>query len=190
MLATVALNLTQAVVVGVLLSLTLFLVQVARLDVTAMPVDWQRAAANGLTVPSPAPDARVVYVSGALFFGSTNQLVDRIEELPLAETLILSMRGVPMTDVSSVQAIEHLWHEQTARGGELYITGLQPSVRSALDRAGLTALIGEERILWSADQAIARLAERAQSGASSQPADAGMENEGFDELPMGVVSAG
>lgn len=190
MLATVALDLTQAIAVGVLLSLTLFLVQVARLDVTAMPVDWQKAAASGLTVPTPLPDARVVYVSGALFFGSTNQLVERIEELPPADTLILSMRGVPMTDVSSVQAIEHLWHEQSRRGGDLYITGLQPSVRRTLDRAGLTALIGGDRFLWSADQAIARLADQSGNGTTPTSAHGQPENEGFDELPLGVVSAG
>ena len=60
------------------------------------------------------------------------------------------MRGVPMVDISSVQAMEHIWREQTERGGELYVTGLQPQVRGLSERAGLIRLIGEDRVLWSA----------------------------------------
>ena len=42
MLATVALDLTQAIVVGIVLSLLLFISQVSRLSVVPTQVDWER----------------------------------------------------------------------------------------------------------------------------------------------------
>ena len=151
MAATVFLDLTQAIVVGLLLSLVVFLRQTSQLSVSIAPVDWSRA---GHVLEQP-PDAQVVYVTGPLFFGSVNQFVERVEEMPFARTLILSMRGVPSADVSSVQAIEHLWRTHVEQGGTLYLTGVQPQVRAMFERAGLVRAMGEEHFLWSADQAIA-----------------------------------
>lgn len=181
MIATVCLDLTQAIVVGLGLSIVLFLRQAARLEVNVAPVRWDDAG----IVSQHLPDANVVYVTGPLFFGSVNQLVERLESMPFCRTLILSMRGVPMADVSSVQAIEHIWREHVKVGGTIYLTGLQPSVRKVLDGAGLIDEIGEQHILWSADQAIdrvARLARSAEKETSPQTPPA----ESLDELPLGI----
>lgn len=180
MIATVALDLTQAIVVGLVLSLAIFLAQIARLDVNIAPVDWAKL---GIT-PLPPQDAQVIYVSGPLFFGSVNQLVEKIESIPFAETLILSMRGVPMSDVSSVQAIEHLWHEHVKAGGTVYVTGLQPSVRRLFDRVGLVHEMGEAQFLWSADQAIHRAAKRP----LTPPITTDDDRDGFNDLPLGVTA--
>ncbi len=102
---------------------------------------------------------QVIYITGPLFFGSVNQLVERIESRPFSKILILSMRGVPMADVSSVQAIEHIWREHVEAGGTIYMSGLQPQVRDVLERAGLITEIGEQHFFWSAAQAIDRIAE-------------------------------
>ena len=155
MLATIALDLTQAIVVGLGLSVVLFLNQASKLEVNTAPVRW-----NDLGILSQrSPDATVVYITGPLFFGSVNQLVERIESMPFSKILILSMRGVPMADVSSVQAIEHIWREHVKGGGTIYVSGLQPSVQKVLERSGLIAEIGEQHFFWSAAQAIDRIAE-------------------------------
>jgi SulP family sulfate permease len=197
MLATVALDLTQAIIAGLILSLVLFLTQVSRLSVVASPVDWEKVRATGALLPRDLPDARVVYVTGALFFGATNQFVETIERLPPAKILILSMRGVPMVDVSSLQAIEHVWREQHERGGSIYLTGLQPQVRKLFERGGLIAAIGEEHVLWSADRAILRACGLDGSGPTREvepvlpaTAKAVAENVGFVVMALGVVRAG
>src|SRR5882762_10119340 len=105
MLATVSLNLTEAIIVGVLVSLVLFIRDSIKATVTVEPVDWIKA---GMRPPFPPIDAKVVYVTGSLFFGTVNQLVNVLEVLPAADVLILSIRGVPIADISSVQAIERL----------------------------------------------------------------------------------
>jgi len=181
MIATVALDLTQAIVVGLGLSLVLFLRQAARLEVTAAPVRWSE---TGIVWRQP-PDAQVVYVTGPLFFGSVNKLVERLEALPFSKTLILSMRGVPMVDVSSVQAIEHLWREHVKAGGTIYLAGVQPAVRKVFDDAGLVAEIGEQHIFWSANQAIDRLAELNRL-AESETSPQEPPEESLDEMPLGI----
>ncbi len=184
MLATVALDLTQAIIVGLLLSLAVFLRQVAQLTVSVAPVDWDRLKIR----LSPQPEVQVVYVTGPLFFGSVNQFVERVEEMPFTKNLVLSMRGVPMADISSVQAIEHLWRTHATYGGTIYLTGVQPAVRQMLERAGLVAAIGPEHFLWSADQAISRIAQAAMSTVI-EPLEDTLPAESFDEMPLGVTTA-
>lgn len=186
MIATIALDLTQAILVGLVVSLAIFLSQVARLTVNTAPVDWDLVGAR----PDVDPDAQVIYVSGPLFFASVNQFVERIETMPFAKILILSMRGVPMADVSSVQAIEHLWRTHVLQGGTLYVTGLQPPVRRMFERAGLVAAMGEEHFLWGADHAIQQVIERANAIATGTAiAEILPVNPEFEEIPLGIATS-
>ncbi len=185
MLATIALDLTQAIVAGVLISLALFLKDSTRTAVAVEPVDWKKA---GVESPVPEVSANVVYLTGSLFFGSVNQVVEDIEARPPADVLIISMRGAPMVDISSVQAIEHLWRAQIERGGSLYVAGVQPQPQKIFEKAGLFKLIGEDQFFWSADRAIAAVA----GGQTHLYTDEAIESadESLDELPLGVASVG
>ena len=93
-----------------------------------------------------------------------------------------------MADVSSVQAIEHLWRAHVNVGGTIYLTGLQPAVRHVLESAGLIEEIGEQHIFWSADQAIDRIGELACS-AESETSPHEPPAESLDELPLGISTA-
>ena len=77
-----------------------------------------------------------------------------MESLPPAKVLTLSMRGVPMVDVSSVHAFERLAYPQRRAGWRLLISGLQPQVRRKLEKAGLIEEVGEDAFFRSADQTI------------------------------------
>lgn len=189
MIATVALDLTQAIIVGVLLSLLLFISQVSRLHIVPTAVDWERL---GIAAPTLAPhphDIKVVYVSGALFFGASNQLVEQVEELGFCRALILSMRGVPILDVSGMHALEQIWQNQIKRGGLLYLTGLQPSVRNLLERAGLVEEMGADKFCWGADQAITHASiHLTEALACEWRGGRKLESEvGPEDMPLGVV---
>ncbi len=159
MAATIALDLTKAIVVGVVVSLLFFVRQVSRLDVVVTDVDPERLGPGTGTAGSAGAGRhggiKVVYISGALFFGASSELAERLErQTGGCRALILSMRGVPVMDASGVHAIEEVHERQQAAGGVLYITGLQPGVRDLFDRAGLTESIGPAHFFWGADQAI------------------------------------
>jgi SulP family sulfate permease len=158
MAATVALDLTQAILVGVGLSLLAFIGQVSRLSIVAAPVDWSRLRAAGVPVIDEVAGVTVVYISGPLFFGATGQLTAALDRFADARATILSLRGVPLIDASALHAIEQFWHEQRARGNLLLLCGLQPAVRQLFDRAGATALIGADQFYWGANEAISAAA--------------------------------
>ena len=188
MAATVALDLTQAILLGVGLSLLVFLGQVSRLQIVPTEVDWERIRRAGHQIQREVEGMRVVYVSGALYFGAVSQLTETLEALPPSRVLVLSMRGVPMVDVSCVHALEHFWHIQRQRGGVLLITGLQPQVQKLFERTGLVDEMGQGSFFWSADQAIVSAKRQilAQQDATTNEMDLSDE-AAMDDMPMGVV---
>jgi SulP family sulfate permease len=178
MLATTMLDLTQAIIIGLVLSVIVFFWQVSQLSIVVTPVDWDHIAATGETIPESRPEAQIVTVTGSLFFGSVNQFAETIEHLLYRPVLIVSLRGVPMVDVSTIQVIEHIWHTQRNRGGTLHLTGLQPRVLRMFERAGFGGLIDNRHPFETIDQALARAVR------TPPPAE---EDEGLNELPFGVV---
>jgi SulP family sulfate permease len=102
-------------------------------------------------------DTRVVYVSGPLFFGSVTRFQDAVEDIAPAAHLVLSLRGMPMVDHMGVETIHELIERQRRGGGDVHLTGLHPSVRTELTRAGVLDHLGRERVHWSAEQAIHRI---------------------------------
>lgn len=183
MVATVTFDLTQAILIGLAVSILFFLAQVARLTIVPTDVDWERLRAAGFKIEAEPPGVKVVYISGALFFGAVYQFTEALEQLTDSPVLILSMRGVPMADVTSVHAIEHLWESQRAAGKHLLITGLQPQVQALMERSGLVTLIGKDRFFWSADQAILAAVDLHDPAEQVEPHDPDM----LDDLPLGVV---
>lgn len=189
MLATVALDLTQAILIGIAVSLLVFISQVSRLNVVVTEVDWDRMRVSGFPVRREIPGMRVVYVSGTLFFGAVHQFTETIERLPQTPVLILSMRGVSMADVSSVHALEHIWDWQRRQGGLLLITGLQPQVQRVLERSGLMDEVGRDRFFWSADQAILAAADLHPDEPGKDLPHSGVEDgTELDDMPLGVVT--
>ncbi|CAN5408147.1 SulP family inorganic anion transporter [soil metagenome] len=184
MIATTALDLTQAIIIGLIVSVIVFFWQVSQLSIVVTPVDWDHIASTGEPIPESRPDAQIVTVTGSLFFGSVNQFAEAIERLPFRHALIVSLRGVPMVDVSTIQIIEHVWHSQRKQGGILHLTGLQPSVLRMFERAGLSELIDNRHPFEHIDQALAKAQRDAAAGKS--PED---EDECLNEIPFGVATS-
>ncbi len=156
MLATAYLDLTQAVFLGVALSAILFLNQISAIEFATSDVDLDILEARGIKLNGAHEHIRVAYVTGPLFFGAAAMLRKATEELEREprEVIILSMRGVPLLDMSGLEFIEELWERQKKHNGELLLCAVQPAVKQVLDRSRLTQEIGEQNFFWSADQAI------------------------------------
>lgn len=77
-----------------------------------------------------------------------------LERLDHAQDIILSLRTVPLVDTTGVHMLSDVIDQLHAQGRRLYISGLARSVREKLERGGVIAKLGEDRIFWSADQAI------------------------------------
>ncbi len=161
MLATAMLDLTQAIIIGVGLSALLFVRNASAIEVTRKDVDVKSLQMRGHDVTDVHPDISVAYVSGPLFFGASSAFRGAFADLGCQRALILSMRGVPLIDVTGLELIEELRDRMKACGGELLLCAVQPAVRKILDRSRLTEEIGAGNFFWSADQAILEANRRA-----------------------------
>jgi SulP family sulfate permease len=155
MLATVALDLTQAILIGLAISAVMYVRQSAgSVDVRREGIDLARMQAQGHQLEIAHPDVHVYYLTGPIFFGSVHAVLEAFTDADAYRVLVISMRGVPMVDVMGAQALTQIVERQQRRGGLVFFSGVQPAVRQQFERTGLLALIGEDRVVWSADRAI------------------------------------
>ena len=154
MAATVVLDLTQAILIGVAVSSFLILVKLTDIDVTVSEIDKDRLENVGVHVPEVSKKVKVAYLTGTIFFAVVDKLSKKLKEEGMTEGLILSMRGVPVIDVSGIQALTDLVKEMNECGTEVYLTSVQPKVYSLMEQGGFIDLIGREYVFDSAQHAI------------------------------------
>lgn len=163
MVATVVFDLTVAILLGVLYSALLYMAKSSMIRINFSGIDANKLRALKKKTPI-LETAGVAYITGALFFGAVDEFNHRMAEMPEYDHVILSMRSMPSIDVSGVQAMLGLCLKLKAQGRSVACCGMSDTVRSYFDRAGITALLGEDAYFWSADEAILDLldAETAQ----------------------------
>jgi SulP family sulfate permease len=154
MIATALLDLTQAIIIGVALSALFYVYRSSAISISRKEVDVRLMQEHGHQIEATHPDISVVYVTGPLFFAAAQAFRKEFTGYRGDRVLILSMRGVPLIDVSGLELIEEVLESQHKCGGELMLCAVQPSVKAMLDRSRLTDEIGASNIFWSADQAI------------------------------------
>ena len=78
-----------------------------------------------------------MHLQGPYFFGAAAQLghvLERIAETPRA--VVLEMSQVPLIDSSGARGVLQLAARAQRQGGQLYLVGLRPSLRRALETQG------------------------------------------------------
>ena len=160
MLATITLDLTQAILIGSFLAGAVFLNRIASLDVEISEVDQDKLRQKGIEAEGKCRHVRVAFLTGPLFFAATGQFNESFARLGDTHALILSMRGVPLVDTSGLEAIRHIHERLHAQGGMLMFAGVHDNVRLMMERGGLVQEIGEENFFWSSDQAIVEAERR------------------------------
>jgi sulfate permease, SulP family len=154
MLATIVLDLTQAILIGSFLAGAVFLNKIAGIEVDLQEVDIERLKQKGIETAGKCQHVRVAFLTGPLFFAATGQFNEAFANLGDTHALILSMRGVPLIDTAGIEAIHHLHERLHKQGGTLMFAGIHDNARNMMERGGLVKAIGEENFFWSSDQAI------------------------------------
>ena len=158
MVSTVVFDLTVAIVIGVVAAMVVFVVKSSELRVTSSDIDEDKL--KGKVRSGHHEEFKVVYVSGPLFFGTQEKLINQLEALQGNPQVILSMRGVPTADDISLAELERLYGVLRENGTQISFTGVQSAVSEMMDRAGFRERIGEEHFYWDAVAAIKALEVR------------------------------
>jgi SulP family sulfate permease len=154
LIATVALDLTQAIILGVGLSALIFVFQSSRAQVTFSPISVEKMRADGYEMRYDADRIMVVSVMGPLFFGTVSTFNNVLEQLNGNQDIILNLRTVPLLDTTGISVLEELIEQLEKEGRRIYLTGLTEPVRSYLERAGVLQHLGEGHVFWSTYEAI------------------------------------
>ena len=148
---TVFAGLTVAVQFGLLMASVLFIKRMSDVhrvekvlpDVTD-PKSKVRAVGNQ---PKDCPQATILSVEGALFFGAARQFEREVtEHITNIRTLILRMGRVPVIDATGEKALRAILAECEKKQVLLLISGLQPQPREVLESTGLRARIGPDQV--------------------------------------------
>jgi SulP family sulfate permease len=184
--ATVMLDLTQAILIGFVISILIFVTQISDLQVTHQPADATRLTAMGHVVEDLEKNIDVYYLSGPLFFAAARKFLEDVKKKDLSgRTVILSMRGVPLVDATGIDVLNDLLHSQLKNNGKLLLAAVQPKVETTLDRAGYLDELGKDKVFWSADHAILSL----QTGKNSDSGENSVlptRPENMTSLPTGL----
>ncbi len=154
MLATVLLDLTMAILIGVSVGLVLFICRSANIEVTAEDVDLERL---GVSDSKGTYNWSVVYVTGPLFFVTAEAVQQKLEELAEQELIIFSLRGVSMVDITAVNMLEEYYKTETAKGKKIIFSSIQPSVMRMFERFGLVDTVGQDAFYFSVDRVLKEL---------------------------------
>lgn len=162
MICTVVFDLTIAIVLGVLYSAIMYMAQSAHVSVHFSDVDPEKLRGKLDCEKEDFKGVQVAYVTGPLYFASSNELEEKLGEIKSdSHTLLLSMRGVPNIDVAGAKVVLETVSSLKERGVCVMFCGMTKRAKLTLDRAGVTELVGEESYFVSADLAFAKLMETA-----------------------------
>jgi SulP family sulfate permease len=141
-LLTVFRDLTEGIVVGVVLGSLLFMHRMAQVVAveTGTPILTDDVADETGRAPfeSEAGDTMVYRINGPLFFGASGTIATTLERIGLfPKTVILDLSTVPFADSSAASSLRAFVARARHNGAAVYVAGAMPLVRQILARQGL-----------------------------------------------------
>jgi SulP family sulfate permease len=159
MLATIVFDLTIAILLGIGVALVVFLFSVSKLEVSTSKIERHKMKASDkeehhATIEERFKDTVVVYISGPMFFMNSQKLTEALEKVVGYNTVILSIRGVPLVDVSAMTALSDYYEICEKNGIKLIVCGAHEKVMNKLKSYGLCDIIGNENFYFSVDRVL------------------------------------
>ena len=164
--STLFLELEFAILLGVILSLMIFLRKTSRPKVLSRvpnPADRRRNFVTGASLPE-CPQMKILRLDDSLYFGSVAHVREMLrlyrEHYPHQTHLFLLTKGVNQVDVAGAELLISETRERRKMGGDLYLYRLKDSAAKVMKRGGYLNEIGEENIFDSKAEAITGIFER------------------------------
>lgn len=157
------LSLEEAIMLGVLLSLGVYLRRTSRPNVVSRipdPNSPQRKFTSVGVNATECPQLRIVRVDGSLYFGATGHLEEQLARGDARKHLAIVAHGINFVDIDAAVFLVNEARRRKAAGGGLYFIRLKWSVRDFLKRGGYLANLGEEHIFETKTEAIEHIFPR------------------------------
>jgi SulP family sulfate permease len=159
---TVAIDLTVAVEIGMVLAAILFIkrssetTQIMAVDETTETEGSQHSLV-GKVVP---PGVMIYRMMGAFFFGAVDKLETILKrEKREPQVLILRMRKVVAMDATGLNALEDLYEKLHRKGRHLVLSAPHTNPMMVMEKAGFIDRLGRENVCPNIDAALGRARE-------------------------------
>ena len=186
------------VVIGLVLAVVLFAVSYGRIELVREVAFGETYRSN---VDRPATErarlralsdrVQILRVSGFVFFGSTNRLLERIRhrvEAAAPRFLVIDLRRVTGVDSSAVVSFVKVLRLAEAHGFEVVLTGVSDPVRAQLARGGVAERDGLAAFEPDLDRGLQRCEDALLSDPGPIEASGHQPAAGPDGLPPGLAA--
>ena len=163
-LLTVLVDLTVAIQVGMVLAAFLFMKRMAEVtNVTAVTRELAEPAdtgadQSGAVYRREIPRGVEVYeINGPFFFGAAESFKNALGQVAgRPRVLIIRMRNVPAMDATGLSAFKDLVRSSRKQGTVVLLTEIHAQPLAALSRSDLLDELGDDNVLGTLDEGLAR----------------------------------
>ena len=169
-LSTLFLELDFAIMLGVFLSLVIYLHRASRPRVRVRVPDPRLPKQRFNTDPSlpECPQFKMVRIDGPVFFGAVNYVAERLRIIAKHNStqkhLLIMARTISFIDVAGAEMLAHEASLRRKAGGQLYFHQLHDSAQELLERGGYLEDVGTENIFFTKGEAISEIFQRLDRG--------------------------
>jgi SulP family sulfate permease len=164
--STLFLALEEAIIIGVLLSLSLYLSRTSKPNVRIRAPD-PHSPKHKFTDAENAtecPQARFVRIDGSLFFGATSHIRETLAaqdlERPLQKHVAIVAHGINFIDLAGAHYLAEEAERRRGAGGGLYFIRVKDTVQEQLAETGALKEIGGANLYDSKTEAIQEIYKR------------------------------
>ena len=138
--ATLVLDLEFAILIGILLSLILYLMRVSQPRILTRVPDPSlpnRKFSDGTRHAIECPQLHIMRIDGSLFFGSVAYLREKLAKLeqehPEQKHLAIVAQGISFVDLAAADVLAEEAVKRRARGGDLYLINVKKGLWDSLE---------------------------------------------------------
>lgn len=151
---TVVFDLVIAIEVGMILAAMLFMKRMSEeTSVTGWKYIDSEDDSDSLDLKVVPENVRVYEVSGPLFFGAADKILD-IRLKSYTRCLILRMRAVPAIDATAMNSLKALYKKCKSQNVELVFSHVNHQPLEAMKKSGLYDMVGQNHFRPHIDDAI------------------------------------
>lgn len=156
-LLTVAIDLTVAVMVGLLLAVAIFLHRMSQMTTVGSTVaSGEDVLPHQRFREEDVPPGVVVYsIDGPFFFGAADQFQETLAAVAKPPpVVILRMRNVPYLDATGLNALESAIEGLRRNGSRVMVASIQNQPLDMMERAGTFRTLGDENLFRTTPDAL------------------------------------
>lgn len=157
---TVIFDLVVAIGVGIVLAAILFMKRMAdETKVYGWKYEDEEFDTDNIELKTVPENTLVYEISGPMFFGVSNKMLQVLLDIEGKNAVILRMRGVPALDATALSCLDDIYNKMKKNNVTLILSHVNEQPMSVMQKAGFDKKVGLENFCPHIDDALKRAEE-------------------------------